>query len=67
MTDKALLRRIMYLMEWNQSELAERLDFNQSNISRVIAEKQMLSQEKRTFAELLLQAAENTKPRQTDI
>ena len=40
MTDKDLMRRIMYLKEWNQTRLAQALGFNQSNISRIIHEMQ---------------------------
>ena len=57
----------MYLNEWNQSRLARELGFYQSNVSRVVDEMQTLSEEKRQRAEELLQAAENTTPRQTDI
>lgn len=67
MTDKELLRKIMYLMEWNQSRLARELGFYQSNVSRVIDEIQTLSLEKRQRAEELLQTAEQTKPRQSGI
>ena len=67
MTDKELLRKIMYLMEWNQSRLARELGFYQSNVSRVIDEIQTLSLDKRQRAEEILHDAEKTKPRQTDI
>ena len=64
MTDRDLLRRIMYLAEWTQAELAERLDFNRSNISRVIRGKQTLPQARREAAEQLLQEFEMKNPRQ---
>ena len=67
MTDKELLRKIMYLKEWTQLDLAAAMDFNQSNISRVIAQKQELSMEKRQQAEEILRTAEDTKPRQSGI
>lgn len=67
MTDRDLLRRIMYLMEWTQAELAERLGFDRSNISRVIRGKQALPQARREAAEQLLQEFETQNPRQIAI
>ena len=67
MTDRDLLRRIMYLAEWTQAELAERLDFDRSNISRVIRGKQALPQARREAAEQLLQEFETQNPRQIAI
>ena len=64
MTDRDLLRRIMYLAEWTQAELEERLDFDRSNISRVIRGKQALPQTRREAAEQLLQEFEMKNPRQ---
>ena len=57
----------MYLAEWTQAELAERLDFDRSNISRVIRGKQTLPQARREAAEQLLQEFETQNPRQTAI
>lgn len=57
----------MYLMEWTQAELAERLGFDRSNISRVIRGKQALPQARREAAEQLLQEFETQNPRQIAI
>lgn len=67
MTDRDLLRRIIYLTEWTQTDLAERLGFDRSNISRVIRGKQTLPQPRREAAEQLLADFETKNPRQTAI
>ena len=54
MTDRELLRKLMYEYDWNQGELAEQLGFNQANVSKVIKEKQQLSEQRRKIAEDLL-------------
>ena len=54
MTDRELLRKLMYEYDWNQGELAQRLGFHQANVSKVIKQKQQLSQERRRIAETLL-------------
>lgn len=61
MTDKDVLRKIMYLREWNQTRIAEELGFNQSNISRIIHGLQTLSLDKREQAEAILEDAEKHK------
>ena len=67
MTDRDILRKIMYVKEWTQTRLAAELGFNQSNISRTVHGLQTLSLDKRELAEDLLDDAKNTKPRQTGI
>ena len=57
----------MYLTEWTQAELAERLGFDRSNISRVICGKQTLPQARREAAEQLLQEVETQNPRQMSV
>ncbi len=55
MTDRELLRKLMYEYEWTQGELAEQLGFHQSNVSKVIKQKQQLPDERRKIAEELLE------------
>lgn len=57
----------MYLAEWTQADLAGRLEFDRSNISRVIRGRQTLPQARREAAEQLLQEFETQNPRQTAI
>lgn len=58
MTDRDILRKIMYLKEWTQTQLANELGFNQSNISRIVHGLQTLSLGKREQVEDILEDAE---------
>ena len=51
MTDRDLVREILYRKEWNQEDLAKRLGVTQPIVSRVLNRKQDLNPEARDIAE----------------
>ncbi len=59
MTDKDLLRTLMFKNEWTQAELAERLGFDRSQVSRIIREERNLRPATRKLAEKLLKETED--------
>jgi len=58
MPDRELLRKIMYLQEWTQEELAAELGFTRSQVSKVINNKLNLRSAVRRLAERLLKRIE---------
>ena len=60
MSDKELLRKLMYLNEWTQADLAQRLGFDRSQVSKVVNERLNLRPAVRRLAEQLLEQTEAT-------
>ena len=58
MDDKELLRKILYLREWNQTQLAENLGVHPSAVSKVMNKRTNLRPATRKLAERLLEDAE---------
>jgi transcriptional regulator with XRE-family HTH domain len=55
LSDKELLRQIMYLKEWNQTRLAEEFGVTQPLISQILREKKPMNTLLRNFSELYLE------------
>ncbi len=54
MNDRELIRKLMYVYDWNQGELAEQLGITQPQISRILNERQNFRPATRKLAEKLL-------------
>lgn len=61
MTDRELLRTLLFVYEWRQEDLAREMGFHRSNISKVIGEKQTLPPKRREIAEALLREVKEKK------
>ena len=61
MTDKQLVRELLYRNEWNQADLAERFGVTQPIISRVLNEKQKLRPAVRVLAEKLFHNTQGSR------
>jgi transcriptional regulator with XRE-family HTH domain len=55
LSDKELLRQIMYLKEWTQTRLAEEFGVTQPLISQILREKKPMNTLLRNFSELYLE------------
>ncbi len=58
MSDKELLRYLMYKNEWTQEQLAERLGFTRPQVSKVVNDKLKLRRAVRKLAERLFEEIE---------
>ncbi len=58
MTDKELLQELMNRNNWTQTQLAEAIGFNMSNVNRILKDKQKLSNTSRKVCEMLLKETE---------
>ena len=58
MKDKTLLEELMKANAWTQKELAAEIGFGEANVTRILQDKQKLSNTSRKVADMLLRDSE---------